>query len=298
LLIFGPVEDLLRFLDLVRRELACQDAHFEFGGDAPREPDRVWAEVPGGWRVVARYDWLPEPERESRTGKLQGLIEAFSGVSSVLQVRSPRFTSPSAARELDDALALLAEKTDALRAVVIDEDSPVLWGSSESPAGLEDVEAAMWIGELADSAAAAGLDSHAMAELVLLSPDQLRERVAELEPRKLRERLIRKLPHVRELGPHRDAEGWHAHFTTCRVIAAVRRAPEHHESFADDLGWLARDFGGIYHVILVYGGPFSEIGATRVMQRAVPAIEHLVLALPPIDPTPKGARVLQFKPRS
>jgi hypothetical protein len=288
------VEDLLRFLDLVRRELSCQDAHFEFGGEAPREPDRVFAEVQGGWRVVARYDKLTEPDRAPRIEKLQGLVEAFSGVASVLQVRSPRFTSPSAARELDDALALLAEKADALRAVVIDEDSPVLWGSSESPAGLEDAETAMWIGELAESAAAAGLD---MVELVQLGPEQLRERVGKLEPRKLRERLLRKLPLVRELGSHRDPEAWHAHFATCRAIAAVRRAPEHHESFQEDLGWLARDFGGIYHVILVYDGPFSELGATRVMLRALPAIEHLVLALPPVDPTPKGARVLQFKPR-
>ncbi|MFO7564155.1 MAG: hypothetical protein R6X02_16030 [Enhygromyxa sp.] len=289
------MEDLLRFLDLVRRELDCQDARFEFGGESPREPDRVWASVPGGWRVVARFDRLPEADRESRSEKLETLIAAFSGVGSVLQVRSPRFASPSAARELDDALALLAEKADALRAVVIDEDSPVLWGSSEIPAGLEDVEAAMWIGELADSAAAAGLD---LVELVQLEPGQLRERVAGLEPRKLRERLIRKLPHVRELGSHRDAELWRAHFVTCRAIAAVRRAPERHEAMEDELGWLARDFGGIYHVILVYDGPFSELGAARVMLRALPAIENLVLALPPIDPTPKGARVLQFKPKT
>lgn len=298
LLVSRAVEDLLRFLDLVRRELACQDAHFEFGGETPREPDRLWATVPGGWRVVARFDRLAEPDREPRSEKLQSLVEAFSGVGSVLQVRSPRFTSPSAARELDDALALLAEKADALRAVVIDEDSPVLWGSSEIPAGLEDAETAMWIGELADSAAAAGLDILDMVELVQLGPEQLREQVATVEPRKLRERLIRKLPHVRELGSHRDADGWRAHFATCRAIAAVRRAPERHEAIEDDLGWLARDFGGIYHVIVIYDGPFSELLAARVMLRALPAIEHLVLSLPPIDPTPKGARVLQFKPRA
>jgi hypothetical protein len=289
------VEDLLRFLDLVRRELNCQDARFEFGGEVPRESDRVWASVPGGWRVVARFDRLAEPDREPRSEKLQTLVEAFSGVGSVLQVRSPRFTGSSATRELDDALALLAEKADALRAVVIDEDSPVLWGSSEVPSGIEDVETAMWIGELADSAAAVGID---LVELVQLEPEQLRERIATLEPRKLRERLIRKLPHVRELGSHRDPEGWKAHFATCRAIAAVRRAPERHEATEDELGWLARDFAGIYHVILVYDGPFSELGAARVMLRALPAIENLVLALPPIDPTPKGARVLQFKPRA
>jgi hypothetical protein len=290
------VDDLLRFLDLVQRELDCQDAHFEFGGEDPRESDRVWADVQGDWRIVARWDQLEADQREPRTTKLQQLVDAFSGVGSELQLRRPRFASPSASQELDDALALLAEKADALRAVVIDEDSPVLWGSSEAPPGPEDAETAMWIGELADSAAAVGLD---LAELVLLSDEQLRERIRELEPRKLRERLLRKLPLVKDLGLHRDAdrEAWTAHVATCRAIAAVRRAPENHEAIEDDLGWLARDFGGIYHVILVYGGPFSEIGAARMMQRAVPAIERLVLSLPPVDPTPKGARVLQFKAR-
>jgi hypothetical protein len=300
-----PVDDLLRFLDLVSRELKCEDAHFELGGDDPSEPDRISCPVPGGWRVVARFDAALEPEhRETRTNKLAGLIDAFSGTGPELRLRSPRLRSPSASQELDAALGLLAEKAEALRAVVIDEDSPVLWGSSEQPPGPEDVETAMWIGELADSAAAVGMDTGELVELVELAAsdpsrnkDALRERLAEVEPRKLRERLIRKLPLVAELGSHRDTEAWTAHFVTCRAIAAVRRAPEHHEAIEDDLGWLARDFGGIYHVILVYDGRFSEIGAARMMQRALPAIEKLVLSLPPIDPTPKGARVLQFKAR-
>ena len=292
------MDDLLRFLDLVRRELGSRDAHFELGGEGPTEADRLAAPVPGGWRVVAVFDELPPESRESRTAKLAGLIDAFSGVGRELQLRSPRLRSPSATQELDDALALLADKAEALRAVVIDEDSPVLWGSSEIPSGSEDVETAMWIGELADSAAAAGIPTEELVELVGLTYEQLRERLAELEPRKLRERLIRKLPVVAELGAHRDAAGWAAHFVTCRAIAAVRRAPENHEAIEDDLGWLARDFGGIYHVILVYAGRFSEIGAARMMLKALPAIEKLVLSLPPIDPTPKGARVLQFKPRA
>ena len=76
------------------------------------------------------------------------------------------------------------------------------------------------------------------------------EHLTNLEPRKLRERLLRKLPLIRQLGTHRDVDGWFAHFATCRAIAALRRAPEHHEAIDDNLGWLARDFGGIYHVIL------------------------------------------------
>lgn len=289
------VDDLQRFLDLVRRELNCDDARFEFGGTGLTEASHVRAEIPGGWRVVALWSSdksAREGDRSHAQAKLDALVEAFASVAEQLRLRSPRMVSHTATRELDDALALLAEKADALRAVVIDEDSPVLWGTSEPSPGPEDVEVAMWTGELADSAAAAELD---IVELVGLDDATLRERLGGVEPRKLRERLQRKLPVVRELGAHRDAEAWLAHFATCRAIAAVRRAPERHEAIDDDFGWLARDFGGIYHVILVYGGPFDEIGAARVMLRALPAIEKLVLSLPPIDPAPKGARVLAFK---
>lgn len=285
------MDELQRFLDLVSRELGCADAHFELGGRDPSEPDRVAAPVPGGWRVVALFD-APVEDPEPARAKLEALIGAFTGVSEKLHLRSPRLSNSIAYRELADALALLADKAKALRAVVIDEDSPVLWGTSEPTPGPEDVEVAMWIGELADSAAAAELD---MTELIALDDASLRERLETLEPRKLRERLLRKLPVIRELGGHRDAEDWAAHIATCRAIAAVRRAPENHEAIEDDLGWLARDFAGIYHVILVYGGPFSEIGAAGVMLRALPAIEKLVLSLPPIDPAPKGARILAFK---
>jgi hypothetical protein len=287
------VDDLRRFLDLVLRELGCDDARFEFGGTPSPRAERIVAEMPGGWRVVGLWT-TPPSDRAAVQTKLDALVEAFAGVAEQLRIRSPR-PSHLTTRELDDALALLAEKADALRAVVIDEDSPVLWGTSEATPGPEDVEVAMWIGELADSAAAAGLDTRAMVELVQLDDVAQRERLLDLEPRKLRERLLRKLPLIRQLGTHRDADGWFVHFATCRAIAALRRAPEHHEAIEDDLGWLARDFGGIYHVILVYGGPFSEIGAARVMLRALPAIEKLVLSLPPIDPTPIGARVLAFK---
>ena len=138
--------------------------------------------------------------------------------------------------------------------------------------------AAMFIGELAESAAQFSADNEHELDLVALVPlddKALARALAPVEPRKLRERLLRKLPVVRELGEQRDAEAWAEHFATCRAIAAVRRAPERHEQIDEGLGWLARDFGGIYHVILVYGGLFSEIGAAGVMQRALPAIENL-----------------------
>ena len=56
-------------------------------------------------------------------------------------------------------------------------------------------------------------------------------------------------------------------------------------------GYVARSFAGIYVLILVFEGPFDEIGARRATQSALPAIERLVLSLPPRDPSTQGAKV-------
>jgi hypothetical protein len=289
------MDDLDRFLDLVQRELGSDDARFEYGGREDDPDRRITGRMPGGFRVLALYDAAPS-DRASKQAKLDSLVESFAGISKQLENRLPHTASAIAAAEVDYALGVLAEKTKALRALVLDEDSPVLWGSSETPRGPEDVEVAEWTGELVDSANSRGID---LVELVALDDSALAERLVGLESRKLRDRLLRRLPTIREFGPHRDAEAWRQHFLVCRAIAAIRRAPERHHAVEPGLGWLTRDFGGIYHVVLVYAGEFSELAATGVLLRALPAIENLVLALPPIDPRPqaKSARVLPFRPR-
>lgn len=284
------VDDLDRFLDLVRRELGCDDARFEYGGRVPETNACLWTHLPHGFRIVATFT-TPPSEREAGQAKLAALVESFSGVSEQLRAATPKLQREVAVEELDYALGVLGDKTKALRALVLDEDSPVLWGSSELPRGNEDIEIAEWTGELVESALRAELD---LVELVALDPAALRERLEQLASRKLRDRLLRRIPTLRELAPQRDAAGWRVHFLVCRAIAAIRRAPERHVEIRDGLGWLTREFGGIYHVVLVYDGEFDELHATGILLRALPAIEKLVLALPPIEPTPKGARVIMF----
>ena len=45
----------------------------------------------------------------------------------------------------------------------------------------------------------------------------------------------------------------------------------------------------------MFDGPFSELHAEAATLKALPMIERLVLALPPIDPGPRGgARVIDL----
>jgi len=54
-----------------------------------------------------------------------------------------------------------------------------------------------------------------------------------------------------------------------------------------DFGYVAHSFAAIYILVLVFESPFDELRAERALNDALPRIERLVLALPPLDPTPE-----------
>jgi hypothetical protein len=91
---------------------------------------------------------------------------------------------------------------------------------------------------------------------------------------------------------------WERHFASRMAIELVRRRPEMpalrkggHLVFGastDRFGCIARSFAGIYVLVLVFRGAYDEIKAKHAISRALPAIERLVLALPPRDPSPEA----------
>jgi hypothetical protein len=50
--------------------------------------------------------------------------------------------------------------------------------------------------------------------------------------------------------------------------------------------FLALSFSGIYILVLVFDASFDELRAERAATDALPRIERLVFALPPLDPDP------------
>jgi hypothetical protein len=94
-----------------------------------------------------------------------------------------------------------------------------------------------------------------------------------------------------------------------RAIAAVRALPDIEdlnkggqlrETMATaDFGYVARSFSAIYIVILVFERPFDELLAKRALSHAMPTIERLVAALPPMDPPPNtvGVAVMRMPRR-
>ena len=132
---------LRRFLELVTRELGADDARAELGGKDPSLPSIVFANLSDGWRLVAVFDRaLPAEERSTAQGKLDRLAQSFAHTLADLHPPVPTPSSELPARRLDDALESLRARTGSVAVVVIDGNSPVLWGSSEGQREIVEID--------------------------------------------------------------------------------------------------------------------------------------------------------------
>jgi hypothetical protein len=289
------VEALLRFLELVQRELQADDVRFEVAVQPAAEP--VVHELASGFRivVVGARALADDDERRRRLAVLaDAFVETVEGAAA--HVPTPHVPQAALANHaLDETLGALARVAHAAVAVVVDERSPVIWGSSIVPRSVVDADVAAWVSAAAQSAARGGLD---LAEL--MSGAGVDERIAAL-PAEDQARLHRALVRLESLAHLETAAARRLFVLTMRAIAAARRGPADARvaaSPADPLGWLARGFAGIYRLVLVFDGSYSELHADAAMIRALPVIERIVTGLPPVDP-PKGGQVVRlFPPKS
>jgi len=275
-------QPLLRLLDVVRQRLDARDARIEIGGEPPAGEGIVWAPLDGPWRIVAllREGAAPDEARQ----RLVSIADAFRGVP---KKQPPPVLRGGAARVLNSELSTLAERAGALYAMVIDGTTPILWGSSHE--------------DMAD-------DGRLGAMMHAIEP--IEKAVAKLGSfAAVLETPAANLPGaVRLLASGREEEAWVRFAVASRALDTLRdrcHAPSSHTGSRelvrriavaqDDFGLDARLVADIYYAVLCYDGRFSEIRADRELKRATPIIERLVAALPPVDPPPKGGRVLPFR---
>lgn len=283
-----PVEDPLRFLEIVRRELGADDARYEIGGREPGE-DVIWCPL-GERRLVVIFDEAPAEEAEALREKLRAFVRAFPTTLEPRDSKPPR-RGLEPQRALDDALEILAQQSGAHRALVIDEGSPVVWGSSEAQRGPEDLDAARVAAEGVAMANAIGLD---------LVPFLAGEKSREALP----EELVRTVAQIRDAadGHERTPNEWRQALRTFVAMTALRESVQRDPNGTrlvvhdPECALLARGFGGIYWMLLVFEqAGFSELHAEAAMIHASPWIEKLVTALPPIDPGPGRGQVARLR---
>ncbi len=271
----SSTQPLLRFLALVERELGAQEARLELSAHDPSD-EVVWAPMAHGFRVVARLAAPHDPE--ALRSRLRSLVDSFSGVLAEASLPAVREAPATSTATLEEALDLLAHRARAESAWVIDDSTPEVWGGSLPHDGF-DVDDARRVARLALTAERLG---STLPELVKLG-ESLRSRLAEhdVTPEAAQE-IERELDELRAAGPLPDG----AILRTLRALAAVRGkalTPSDHV--------FLRGFAGIYELVLVFSGPYSELHAEAAVLRALPLIERLVTSLPPRDPVGQGAKV-------
>ncbi|HEX6276035.1 MAG TPA: hypothetical protein VFZ53_23505 [Polyangiaceae bacterium] len=123
---------LERLLGLVKQELGANDARIELGGEPPKDAHLVAA--PFGdpsLRVVAVFS-APVAEREAAERRLAALVSGFRDTAeqSAASLAGLSLPENSARTRLDIELTHLATRAGAVRALVFDLSSPVIWGAS------------------------------------------------------------------------------------------------------------------------------------------------------------------------
>jgi hypothetical protein len=221
---------LERLLGLVKQELGADDARIELGGEPPSDARLVVAMLgEPAVRVVAVFS-TPVAERAKAESRLSVLVSGFGDTVGQSAAGLGGFTLPqdSARARLDAELTHLAKRAGAVRAIVFDSSSPVIWGAS-----------------LVDDAAIAAAN--------------------------------------------RDLELWVNELRSVRADE-LRAAYGHvvRLTLSDGAECLARAFAGIYVLALAFRDALSEPVAVGALLHAAEAVERLVLALPPIEPTPGG----------
>lgn len=282
----------IKLLDLVCHKLGADDARIEIGGRIPEDPRIVWAPIEEGRRLVAVFK-APPQDRASTEGRLLALLEGFRETLA-LPPEPAGSVASHLSRELDEALVALASRTGAETIWIIDVHSPVLWGASELHPKDLDLDA-MVLAARADQMLAEVKLS--WAELLAASEASAQEqlRTAGLNGVKLRT-VSEQLSTLAGLTEQGGLAAAGRRLRSARALVEIReRAARDRELTRSELRGpaiqcFAHSIAGQYQLVLVFDETYSPLHAEGHVQRALPHIERLLLALPPVDPNAGGAR--------
>lgn len=250
-----------RFLALVCRELGAAQALIVELDDpalAAVRPDgtEIRCAIEGGRAVVVRFTEAPA-HRDAKLRRLEMLAQAFDAVA--VEAPPARRSRPPAATSLRDELEGLCGRAGALNALVVDANSPVVWGAAR-PEGIVEVP------PLPSSPSVAG---------AARGDEPGDTAVATASRRALR--VVRGLPD----------------------LAALRKGkPLRYVQRSGEAPLVAHAFASIYLLVVVFdpGGAFDELRAERAIVESLPRVERLVMALPPHEPEPtQGAGVIAMR---
>ena len=291
-----------RFITLAKRELQADDVRLLALGEATPEADNVLVSRLGDGRHVVASFASPPKDRDALERRLSMLASTFADALAAPPSEKMR-SRPRAATSLHEELKALAVRARAIDVVVIDTDSPVVWGCASVPARPR-ARSELLLRDVSDRELAARVDDESgplqdvaadLAAAVDASVIDLAERRRDSQPIPTESARVVSEVYDAEDQTSPEEELPEEMEKTRRAIAFVRDLPSldglhkgrhlrHVERSTTH--FLALSFSGIYILCLVFDGDFDELRAERAAADALPRIERLVLALPPLDPGP------------
>lgn len=247
---------------LLRRDLGA--THVEIIADdrlhEPRPLEEgaapvITAAVPRGRTLVVVLE-EGASDRDARQRRLDVLVASFRDLLEEVAGDDANRASP--AERLHDELRELSSAAGAADALVIDAQTEVMWGAADA----DDAQPHVVRG---GGAEVIPFDRAARASAPPPPPMSPSDRAVE---------RVRSLPAMSMLARGLTTLAWHDR--------------------DGDPPLIARSFAQIYVLVLVFAEPFDELRAERAVQGRLGLVERLVLALPPLDPTPAaGARAVR-----
>lgn len=262
-----------RFLALAKRELAATDVLLL--GASEQVPDAenvVVARLGDGSHVVASFQEAPK-DREALERRLSMLAGTFEGVLGAPPSERTRARAPVAS-SLHEELKALSVRARAADVVVIDADSPVIWGSaavSAKPRARNDV----LLRDVSQRELVSVPDGESGPLQDILAPDESTTALSDLDDDE---------PDAVDPAVTRSAV---ASLRKLSLLSTIHKGRHIRHVQREGDFYLALSFAGIYVLCLVFDGEFDELRAERAAQDALPRIARLVEALPPIDPEPQ-----------
>jgi len=282
-----------RFVALAKRELGADDVRLLAPSETVPEASNVLVtRMDDGRHVVASFGDPPK-DRDALERRLTILTESFAESLAAPPSEKTR-ARPRVASSLHEELRALAVRARARDCVVIDVDSPVVWGSASVPAKPR-ARSDLLLRDVSDRELSSQVDDDSGPLQDVTSPHPP---PVESSP-------------VATTADDHDDDGV---FTgsepelTRRAIAAMRSLPGidglhkgRHLRHVEREGnfYLALSFSGIYLICIVFDEAFDELRAERAAHESLPRIERLVQALPPLDPEPQpmGGVIALRRPR-
>jgi hypothetical protein len=288
---------ITRFSALVKRELGADDVRILDPADAPSPaPNVLYAPLVGGRQIAVTFVTAPD-NPPALLRRLEILARTFAHALGDSEARASR---PPISASLHDELKALARRAQAIDALVLDAHSPVVWGSAHAPVPQRHAHTIEGVGEALERLEESRRELLRVIHEIGTEPNGF----GADEPEPEQDTDVPPAPEsVDVLSDNDDApEVSHRAIQGVRElpgIPALRRGrPLVHVVREEDFGYVARSFAGIYLLVIVYDAQFDELRAERALVEAMPRIEGLVLALPPLDPGPAPtANVIAFRRR-